>query len=155
MREINLFDLFKHWETDLRPYTIEALQKMTPAQLHYKPDGWHSSAWDLAVHMCGCEWIWIYRNVLQKAPWGTKWDANQFAGVDELLAFWEELHATTVAWLKETPITDLERTYPMPYADYPQATALWLAYHVMEHEIHHRAQIFMLMRMQSIDPPYI
>ena len=152
---MNLFDIYRQWETDLRPYTVDALRRMAPEQLAYKPEGWHSSAWDLADHMVGCEWIWISRNVLQRAPWGTRWQANRFGSMDQLLAFWEQVHGETVEWMKSVPAAELEREIAMPYEGMPTATVQWLVYHVMEHEIHHRGQIFMLMRMQGITPPEI
>lgn len=149
------FDVFNHWETDLRPFTLSALRKMTPEQLHWKPEGWHRSAWDLAVHMAGCEWIWIYRNALKRAPWEARWDDGRFANLDELIESWNEIHGVTVQWLQDSPVRELKRKYPMPYIEAPWATMNWLVYHVMEHEIHHRGQIFMLMRMQGITPPDI
>lgn len=149
------FDVYRHWETDLRPFTLSALRKLTPEQLHWKPEGWHSSAWDLAVHMADCEWHWIYRNALKKEPWTARWDPDRFKDLDELIAFWNKIHQVTVQWLQDSPVTELSRQYPMPYLAQPYATMNWLIYHVMEHEIHHRGQIFMLMRMQGVTPPEI
>lgn len=149
------FDVYRHWETDLRPFTINALRRMTPAQLHWKPEGWHSSALDLADHMVQTEWIWVYRNALKRAPWESRWQPGRFEDLESLLGYWAEIHKVTVDWLQESPVTELTRKYPMPYADSPWATLNWVVYHVMEHEIHHRGQIFMLMRMQGITPPEI
>lgn len=149
------FDVYRHWETDLRPITISALRKLTPEQLHWKAPGTSRSIWDLAVHMADCEWIWIYRNVLKKVPWGTKWDPNQFESLDDLVAFWSNIHRATLEWLQDNPVTELRTRYAMPYPDFPAATMNWLVYHVMEHEIHHRGQIFLLMRMQGVNPPEI
>jgi len=149
------FDLYRNWETDLRPITLAALRKLTPDQLAWKPPGWDHSAWELAVHMADCEWHWIYRNALKKAPWETRWDSGRFTDLGELVAFWTDIHRVTVEWLKDTPVSQLNRKYAMPYVEQPYATMNWLVYHVMEHEIHHRGQIFMLMRMQDVAPPEI
>lgn len=147
------FDLYRHWETDLRPITLTALRRMTPEQLHFKPEGFGRSSWELAVHMCDCEWHWIWRNALKKEPWETKWDENRFRDLDDLIDYWSAIHRTTVEWLRDTPVSHLNRKFPMPYTEFPFATMNWLIYHVMEHEIHHRGQIFMLLRMQGINPP--
>jgi uncharacterized damage-inducible protein DinB len=149
------FDVYSHWETDLRPFTVAALRSMSPEQLAWKPPGWHSSALELADHMLAAEWIWIYRNALRRAPWEERWRRGRFADLDSLLEYWAEVHRVTVEWLKETPVRELNRKLPMPYPGQPWATMNWVVYHVMEHEIHHRGQIFMLMRMQGIDPPEI
>jgi uncharacterized damage-inducible protein DinB len=149
------FDVYRHWETDLRPFTLSALRKLTPEQLAWKPPGWHTSVWELAVHIVDAEWHWIYRNALKKEPWETPWDPKQFENMEQLIAFWDRVHKATVEWLRDSPVTELNRKYPMPYIDFPAATMNWLVYHVMEHEIHHRGQIFMLMRMQGVKPPAI
>jgi uncharacterized damage-inducible protein DinB len=149
------FDVYRHWETDLRPFTLSALRKLTPEQLQWKPEGWHSNAWDLAVHMVDCEWHWIYRKALKREPWTTKWDPTAFKDLEDLLGFWGKIHQTTVQWLQDSPVGELTRQYPMPSVEVPYATMNWLIYHVMEHEIHHRGQVFMLMRMQGVTPPEI
>jgi len=58
-----------------------------------------------------------------------------------------------VEWLRDTPVSHLNQKLPMPYTDFPYATMNWIIYHVMEQEIHHRGQIFMLMRLQGLTPP--
>jgi len=149
------FDVHRHWETDLRPFTLNALRRMTPEQLRFKPEGWHSSAFDLAEHMAKVEWTWIYRNALKRVPWETRWPKGQFADLESLLEHWQQIHRASVEWLKESPVTELTREYATPYVDLPWASMNWIVYHVMEHEIHHRGQIFMLMRMQGLEPPKI
>lgn len=152
---MKLFDLYGHWETDLRPGTLGALRKLSPEQLHWKPEGWHSSAWDLALHMAGVEWVWVYRNALKREPWEARWFHKRFEGLDDLLPYWAHVHEATVQWLKETPVEEASRVYPLPYAHSPEATMNWIVYHVLEHEIHHRGQLFMLLRMQGVEPPSI
>jgi len=147
------FDVYRHWETDLRPITLAALRRLTPEQLHWRAPGFDRSAWDLAVHMCDCEWHWIWRNVLRKEPWETKWDTNRFEELDQLIEYWALIHRTTLEWLRDTPVSQLNRKFAMPYPDFPWATMNWVVYHVMEHEIHHRGQLFLLMRMQGVAPP--
>ena len=149
------FDVYRHWETDLRPITLSALRKLTPEQLAFKPEGWSRSAWDLAVHMADCEWHWIYRNALKREPWEARWSEKRFETLDELITYWNGIHKVTVQWLQDSPVSELKRKYAMPYIEYPWATMNWLVYHVIEHESHHRGQLFMLMRMQGVNPPEI
>lgn len=147
------FDVYRHWETDLRPITLAALRMMTPEQLQWKPAGFDRSAWELAVHMCDTEWRWVWRDALKKEPWETRWEPNRFRDLPELIEYWNLIHKSTVEWLKDTPVSQLNRKLAMPYPDVPFATMNWVVYHVMEQEIHHRGQIFMLMRMQGLTPP--
>ena len=150
---MTVYDVYRHWDTDLRPPLIEGLKLLTEAQLHWKPAGWHSSIFDLAAHVVGGEWAWIHRNVLQKVAREERWKPGRFANLQELLTYWEQLHAHTVEWLKEMPLAHMSRHYHMGYADMPEASVQWIIHHVMEHEAHHRGQIFLLMRMQGVNPP--
>ncbi|HYF80763.1 MAG TPA: DinB family protein [Symbiobacteriaceae bacterium] len=147
------FSIYRHWETDLRPITLTALRRLTPEQLHWRPGDFNRSCWDLAVHLCDVEWHWIWRNALRKESWETTWDPGRFRNLDELLEYWATIHRATVEWLRDTPVSHLNQKLPMPYTDFPYATMNWIIYHVMEQEIHHRGQIFMLMRLQGLTPP--
>lgn len=147
------FDVYRHWETDLRPYVISALNRLTPQQLHTTPPGWDRNAWELAEHLVESEWRWIYRNALKRVPWTEQWQPGQFENLDQLLTAWQRIHAVTLEWLRETPVSELSRVYPMPDVNYPSATMNWIVYHVVEHEAHHRGQLYMLLRVFGLNPP--
>lgn len=146
------YDCFRYWDTDLRPPLVAALQACTDRQLRWKAAGYHSSILDLATHTCGTEWIWIHRNLLRREEWSQRWEPG-FTGLEPLLGYWERLHTATTCWLRSLLLEELARPYPLPYDDLPEATLHWVVYHVMEHEAHHRGQVFALMRMQGLIPP--
>lgn len=109
---MNAFDVYQYWETDLRPYTLEALRKMTPEQLAYRPEGWHSSAWTLAVHMADCEWHWIYRNALKKAPWEERWDDGRFENVEQLITNPSRRRPGGILWLQGDHLAGARQRIP-------------------------------------------
>lgn len=152
---LNAYHLYRHWDLEVHPATLSALQCLTGDQFDWKPEGWHSSARDLAAHMCRWEWAWIYRNALQFEPWESRWSSKEFASWTDLIAYWEHVHSVSTQWLMNTPLTDLDRIYALPYDDRPSATLQWIVDHVIEHETHHRGQVFMLLRMQGVNPPEI
>jgi uncharacterized damage-inducible protein DinB len=152
---MNAHHIFRFWDREIHPTTLLALRSLTDEQLDWKPQGWHSSARDLAVHMCNVEWVWIYRNALRLESWDTRWKSKEFRTWPELLAYWENVHAASTDWLMNTPMSELDKQYALPYDQSPLAPLHWIVNHVIEHEIHHRGQLFMLMRMQGINPPEI
>ena len=93
---MNVYELFRHWDSDVHSVTISALESMTAEQLRWIPEGWHSSAQDLAFHMCNVEWQWFYRNVLKREPWETRWSSKTFTDLPDLLDYWERVHTDMV-----------------------------------------------------------
>lgn len=155
VNRMEVYDLFKHWDAEIRPTTLSCIQRLTEEQLLWKPPGWHSSVQDLVFHMCNVEWVWIYRNLLKKEPWEARWIHKHFDSLQSLLDYWDEIHKETIHFLQNTSFSELNKKYPMPYEDYPEVTLLWLINHVIEHEIHHRGQMIMLMRMMNVEPPMV
>jgi uncharacterized damage-inducible protein DinB len=149
------FDLYRHWETDLRPFTLAALRRLTPAQLHWTPEGGGRSAWELAVETVSTEWRWIYRDALQKADWGARFDPAEFQDLDSLLFFWQRIHRATLEWLQDSPVSELSRKYRMPDLEAPQATMNWILFHVMTQEARMQGELFLLMRLQGLSAPKV
>jgi uncharacterized damage-inducible protein DinB len=85
--------------------------------------------------------------------WRLVGDPPEAAALHALLEAW---HLPTQRWLAREPadlgrsitrrmIDGIERTY----------TVHWILDHVQEHEIHHRAQLNLYLRMLGIEPPSI
>jgi uncharacterized damage-inducible protein DinB len=52
--------------------------------------------------------------------------------------------------------TNLSKAYEMQYYDETRSlTGNWLAYHLLEHDIHHRADIFCYMALLGIEHPNV
>jgi uncharacterized damage-inducible protein DinB len=54
-------------------------------------------------------------------------------------------------------VTELDRVIPVQPSDGPERryTLHWILDHVQEHEIHHRAQLNLYLRLMGIEPPSI
>lgn len=148
------FDLYRHWETDVRPFTLTALRRLTPEQLHWRPEGGRS-AWEVAIELVQTEWRWIYRDALQKADWSARFNPAEFSDLDSLLFFWQLIHRATLEWLQDSPLSELSRKLRMPDVEAPQATMNWILFHVITHEARLQGELFGLMRQQGLTPPKI
>jgi uncharacterized damage-inducible protein DinB len=148
------FDLYRHWETDLRPFTLTALRRLSPEQLHWRPEG-ARSAWEIALELVQTEWRWIYRDALEKADWSARFDPVEFQDLDSLLFFWHRIHRATLEWLQDSPASELARKHRMPDVEAPQATMNWILFHVLTQEARMQGELFSLMRQQGLNPPKI
>jgi uncharacterized damage-inducible protein DinB len=146
------FDLYRHWETDVRPFTLSALSRLSAEQLHWRPEG-ARSAWELAVELVQTEWRWIYRDALQKVDVAEPFPV--FEDPESLLRFWQRIHRATLEWLQDSPVSELSRKYRMPEVTAPQATMNWILFHVLTHEARLQGELFGLLRQQGLTPPKI
>lgn len=146
------FDLYRHWETDVRPITVTSLRRLSPDQLHWRPEGGRS-AWELALEAVQTEWRWIYRDALQKADPGALLDPAEFETLDSLLAYWQRIHQATLEWLQDSPVSELARKHRMPDVTAPLATMNWILFHVLTQEARIQGELFSLMRQQGLIPP--
>ena len=69
-----------------------------------------------------------------------------------LLALLEQWHRPTQAWL-ERPTSDLTYEVAPPEKAGRRYTAHWVLDRVHEHEIHHRGQLSVYLRMIGVEPP--
>jgi uncharacterized damage-inducible protein DinB len=75
---------------------------------------------------------------------------------DALLALLERWHEPTRRWLDREP-AELARVFHRRLPDGSERTYTlhWILDHVQEHEIHHRAQLNLYLRLLGIEPPSI
>jgi uncharacterized damage-inducible protein DinB len=132
-----------------------ALEKLTPEQLLWKPQGCDSIGKILA-HMAGCENFWI--NELAGLGPILLRDPLPESDAECLLLAYEKVRAQTEGILHSLKETDLKRVVDVPeFSDgwEPPSTPTlhWVFHHVFDHESYHCGQIALLMRMQGLEPP--
>ena len=84
------------------------------------------------------------------------WPAGRFADADyttvasikELLA---QVHARTHAILEGADAKRLQRAIELPWK--ATVTVPWIAWHVLEHEIHHRGEVYLMLGMLGMEAP--
>ena len=153
---------FPWWDTQVRPGLVRLIESMPDRELDFKPRPELMTARELVVHIAEAEHAWI-ESVLGGAKdedWVVPREdpAQGYKLLIEapdhasLLALLERWHRPTQAWL-DRPEADL--TYEVAPEDKGgrRYTAHWVLDRVHEHEIHHRAQLGVYVRMLGMEPP--
>lgn len=157
---------YPYWEAQYRPYLIEAVNRFPESQLDWKPRPEMLTARQTIVHIAEAERAWIL-SVIEGQP-DEEWvsPAEDPAegwrlvigspGRAELLELLERWHQPTKRWL-DRPAADLSRVVQrrLPDGEVRHYTVHWILDHVQEHEIHHRAQLNLYLRLLGIEPPSI
>jgi len=149
---MNAHDLFRQWET-VRTGLYEALDKLTDEQLGFTPREELRSIGEIAGHMAGTEEHWL--RYYMRNQWvpedGPQYGLAQCPTVSALKAALAEVHDRTLAWLPTLSATDLDQVAKLPWGG--QASVGWCLWHVLEHEIHHRGELYLMLGLLGLEAP--
>ncbi|MCX6827987.1 MAG: DinB family protein [candidate division Zixibacteria bacterium] len=149
---MKLSEIFSDWER-IRLEMIEGVSSLTQDQLDWIPEGGKSSIADLLRHISEAELWWFGQVVLEKARYRDltpKMAPEITSIVNEL----QESHKFVLEALEINTVDDWNKK---KYSPRPEEVLSLkdIAWHTIEHEMRHRGQIFMLMRLQGIKPPNV
>jgi uncharacterized damage-inducible protein DinB len=158
---------YPYWDAQYRPYLLMAVEALPREHFDFKPRAEMLTAHQVVLHIAEAERIWIHAIVDGAGPedewvveredpaqgWRTAFDAPDHAALLRLL---EEWHRPTQRWF-DRPASELGRvvTRKVRNGEVWQYTLHWILDHVQEHEIHHRAQLNLYLRILGITPPSI
>ena len=157
---------YPFWDVRYRPFLLRAVEAFPEEQLHFKPRPELLTAHQMILHIAEAERGWIH-NVVDGGPdeewvaphenpaegWVTQVDAPDRAALLDRLEVW---HRPTQRWL-DRPAAELGRVFSRTNPDgvVQSFTLHFILDHVQEHEIHHRAQLNVYLRLLGIEPPSI
>jgi len=145
------------WRHEVRAGTLQAVQKLAPEHLEWKPAGGVHSIMGWLRHLAQSEDWWIQAGVMGQHGFVPRRKA-QLADLDQVLAYLAETRGSTERLLQEWPAERLAESVAVPpgfMGTYrgPTVTLHWLMGNLFNHELHHRAQICLYLRLMGIDPP--
>jgi len=134
-----------HWQS-VRDGLVETINKLRDDELDFKP---YPTAWtvrELLLHIAQeerGERDYGVRQTLDAFP--AAYDSQEYATRDAIQALLAAVHAETVAYLATLEDGDLGQTIATPWgASYRLIEMLG---HLIEHEIHHRAELSLILGM--------
>ena len=157
---------FPFWDAQYRPYLLAAVKALPTEGFDFKPRPEMLTAQQMILHIAEAERAWI-TNVVEGGPY-VEWVAQHadpaqgWVAVHDapdhkaLLHELETCHRYTQRWL-DKPVAELSRVIKYKPKDLAerQYTLHWILDHVQEHEIHHRAQLNIYLRLMGVEPPSI
>ena len=157
---------FPFWDAQYRPFLLVAVQALPRERFGFKPRPEMLTARQIVVHIAEAEHAWVH-HIVDGGPyeewvvphedpaqgWTSTLDAPDHAA---LLALLEEWHRPTQRWF-ERPAAELGRVLRSrsPVGGERSHTLHWILDHVQEHEIHHRGQLNLYLRLMGITPPSV
>jgi uncharacterized damage-inducible protein DinB len=145
-----LFD-YSMWARDRLLGPIEGLDEEA---LHRAPEaGAYGSIHATLAHMAVSEWMWV-RRCLGESPFRLP-TGEDFANLRVLVAWWNQIHADTVAYLSDLNDADLDHQIIYTGPDGKTRTRkVWhMLLQVVNHQTEHRAQVGTMLGRMGIEVP--
>lgn len=142
-------DLFNHW-SEVRKGLYLALDKLADAQLDFTPREGLWSLRETVVHLAGTEdgWLRYYT--------ANKWHENppqaaEYSTISSLKKLMDEIHERTEKQFGNDIESKMKQICKLPWGS--ETTMGWAVWHVIEHEIHHRGEIYLMLGLMGFEAP--
>jgi uncharacterized damage-inducible protein DinB len=146
-----VLDAYPHWER-VRKTVVQAATLIPKRKLEWRPAQGMYSFGDLLRHMVDTEEFWI-QGVLRGRGGSPDRNRKDYPTVAKIFKDWGKIHQKTLATLSRMPASALSRKVKIEQDG--KVPVSWLLWHVVEHEVHHRAQIMVYLRLLGVEPPQI
>jgi uncharacterized damage-inducible protein DinB len=139
---MKLSAMYSHWD-QVRSGLLSTIAEFSEDELQYAPfkDSW--SAGQIMLHIADCEENWLH-GVVQGDfdPW-ISYPLSEYPSKVDIRRLLDSTRERTIAFLDELTTGDLETIYTSPNGE--KYTLRWIIWHVLEHEIHHRGELSLIL----------
>ena len=140
---MRLSQLFSHWEY-IRSGTLATLDRFQLEELSYVPFDGAMSVGEIAIHIANAEDAWI-RFITRRLikDWPKSRLTKDTVRKDNLRRELTRVHDETMVYLDSLEIADLDQVIETPWGE--RLTLGEILWHVIEHEIHHRGELSLIL----------
>jgi|SRR5579864_8234055 len=149
--EIRSIDSFLQYFETIRERTLRVVRAVPPERLEWRHSEGVFSPGDLARHIAATERYTFAENVLGRPSLYAGCGPDLAEGRDAILAFMERMHTETVDLLRALSSADLEGKGVGPQGH--PITAWKLLRAMVEHEVHHRGEIYVYLALLGVARP--
>lgn len=140
---MKLSELFKHWK-QLHRDLLWTISQFDQADLVYRPFQHSWMAGDIMVHIADAEDGWFRYVIKRELDDWPSYSLDEYPDIESIKRLISEVHARTEAFLEELDSADLDRMVQLPWKE-AETTLGWIIWHVIEHEVHHRGELSLIL----------
>lgn len=139
---MQLNQMFAHWE-QVRDGLLATIDKFSEEELDYISFQSSWPAGQIMLHIADCEDNWLHGVVRGEfEPW-VFYDLKDYPTKKAIRDLLEAAHRRTLAYLPTLDESNLSEKYATPSGR--QYAFGWIIWHVLEHEIHHRGELSLML----------
>ena len=133
---------FSHWD-QIHSDTLAILDKFDETELVQVAFDGGMPVGRIALHIADAEEGWFRLVATQeRSEWPSDYTLENYPSKAAIKALLSEAHAKTMAYLATQTLDDLERVFKSAWGDFSLRFIIW---HVLEHEIHHRGELSLIL----------
>lgn len=140
---MKLSEFFRHWK-QLHRDLLWTIDQFDQDELVYRPFGQSWMVGDIMVHIPDAEDGWFRYVVNRELSDWPSYSLDEYPDIESIKKLISEVHARTEGFLAELDSADLERPIQLPWKDVETSLG-WIIWHVIEHEIHHRGELSLIL----------
>lgn len=151
--EINEIHSFIEYYDKIRARTNRLIGVIAPEHMNFTYQPGKFTIADQIRHIAATERYMFAENVMGRKSCYKGCGPALADGYEHILSFFNDLHSESVAIFKSLTPEDLKRKCPTP-GNIEIPVWKWLRC-MVEHEIHHRAQLYLYLNMLNVETPPI
>lgn len=143
--------LISNW-TRIRSKLVETIDCFDEQDLDFRPADGHWTVRELMLHIAEEEKGEVSYGVIQElGEWPGSYDPADYPTIASIKALLSDVHSRTQAYLQTITSKDLKQTVHAPWDEhYVLGDMLG---HVVEHEVHHRGELSLILGLLGREAP--
>jgi uncharacterized damage-inducible protein DinB len=136
-------DVFSHWE-GVRRDLVSTIEAFNENELEYVPFEGCRKVGDIMLHIADAEDGWLRFCITKELEaWPDYYNLTNYPDKQSIIHVLTEVHLRTSDYLSRLGESGLEGSITAPWGD--DFTLLWIFWHIIEHEIHHRGELSLIL----------
>jgi uncharacterized damage-inducible protein DinB len=136
-------DIFSHWR-QIREGLISTIETFEEDELALIPFGGSWPIGRIMLHIADAEDGWL-RVVVTKElrGWPDTYTLENYPDKRSILELLDHVHSRSIEYLAQLSESDLLSKVEAPWGN--EIPLLWIIWHIIEHEIHHRGELSLIL----------
>lgn len=136
----------------IRAKLMETIDNLQEEDLAFRPFEGSWTVRELLVHIAHEEMGEFRYGILQELDqWPAAYAVEEYTSISSIKGLLEQVHKPVVAYLKTLADSDLERTVDAPWGNSYRLGEM--IGHIVEHEIHHRGELSLILGLLGRPAP--
>jgi uncharacterized damage-inducible protein DinB len=145
---VDLAQFFSHWK-QVRADLLSALDQFSDTELTYVPFEKSWPVGQIALHIAEAEDGWFRYAVTREREAFPEYRFEDYPTKEAVKSTLAAVHARTEQYIESLNDSDLSRMVAVPWGE--SIPLLWIIWHVVEHEIHHRGELSLILGLLGRD----
>jgi uncharacterized damage-inducible protein DinB len=135
--------IFNHWD-QIRSDLVKTILKFEETDLRLEPFQGSWSVGRIMLHIADAEDGWLrYVVTGELKEWPDTYTLENYPDIPAILKLLEEVHSCTKMFLSGLREEDLGKVITAPWGG--KFSLMWILWHIIEHEIHHRGELSLIL----------